>query len=986
MRNSKKLIAVIMTIAILASMMVPALAASYQTEADKLVAAGLMKGTGTGLDLESKLDRIQGIVFTIRAMGVEAAAAAMSEADIAAALANVEDADKIPAWGRPHAAYAVKNNITNGVGGAAAGKIKFDAFAPLSGKQFVTMMLRTLGYAGITLDNCLDKAVEVGMLGAGKTVTFGTQAQLNRDAAAYIIYSTVNNGKVALAGGVTPSATTLVSKLVADGALAATVAAANFTFTVPTPAPAAALTFSAVALNGVQFLLTFNQAINADDGKDEAFYAIDGKVVGDATVQADGKSVLLTITNGAPFGNNSAAKITVKKDFRNVTGTKLAADFVVSDIRVFDTTFPSFDKVEAKGLKTLRLYYSEPVWDTTSAAGLGVGAVPLSDSFEIKNSTYTWTVTAATASVTGKYIDLTLGTNLIEGTVNVKTKKAIKDYVGNMVPETTIAYAYVKDATAPVATVKSAAQKEVVISFNKPVYGDIKIAHSNKDTYVFNKTIAESAATDEITATFTSFPLPAGQVTIYVGPQKDKDVKDLYGNKLVETALTATVTLDVTAPSVTSAEAKDADYVKVNFDEKLDKTVAETASNYTLKKADGTSVVIWKAVYVEADKQVQVWPVGKFTDNTSYVVTVKKSKDLVGNENSTEASKTFTVGDNTAPKVETDTFAVNADGKIYLYFSEPMNATEMVKKANYLVNKDAGGSGTFAALGDNDTVSAMSDKIVLIDLDGAVTGAAVKISTNVVDLAGKKFSPSALEVTYPTSGPIAEESFTIDKAEAIAVNKIKITFTKEVAAFSNTDIVISYGAATAVPLSAVESISGKEVVVVTSSDMSTAATSGAAIVTVSAVGANVQTTKSVYGKKLGNSEKLVADKIAPNVAKTGDNYRVETKITSAAGAVCAKSSAGAVEITYTELMDTATISKLSYTVAGYTINAIGFSTTAGTGVQPSTVTVVTLTVTADADNTPVEPAVKQDLNVKDLAGNTLASGTTYSSKWIAVSP
>src|SRR5450756_2594752 len=51
MRNSKKLIAVILTVVLLASMMVPALAVTYQAEADKLTNAGLMNGTpGTGLD------------------------------------------------------------------------------------------------------------------------------------------------------------------------------------------------------------------------------------------------------------------------------------------------------------------------------------------------------------------------------------------------------------------------------------------------------------------------------------------------------------------------------------------------------------------------------------------------------------------------------------------------------------------------------------------------------------------------------------------------------------------------------------------------------------------------------------------------------------------------------------------------------------------------------------------------------------------------
>ena len=101
MRKTKKLIAVIMTVAMLASMMVPALAATSQVEADALLAAGLMRGTGAGLELDATLNRIQGITFTVRAHGAEAAALAMSEEDIDAALANVQDVGAIASWARP---------------------------------------------------------------------------------------------------------------------------------------------------------------------------------------------------------------------------------------------------------------------------------------------------------------------------------------------------------------------------------------------------------------------------------------------------------------------------------------------------------------------------------------------------------------------------------------------------------------------------------------------------------------------------------------------------------------------------------------------------------------------------------------------------------------------------------------------------------------------------------------------------------------------
>ena len=82
MRNLKKLFAVVMIVAMLASMMVPALAAGveYEDEAGILQDLNLFQGYGAGdLGLEDDLTREQGLALMLRVMGLEEEVKAMTE-------------------------------------------------------------------------------------------------------------------------------------------------------------------------------------------------------------------------------------------------------------------------------------------------------------------------------------------------------------------------------------------------------------------------------------------------------------------------------------------------------------------------------------------------------------------------------------------------------------------------------------------------------------------------------------------------------------------------------------------------------------------------------------------------------------------------------------------------------------------------------------------------------------------------------------------
>ena len=84
MRNLKKLLAVIVVVAMLASIMVPALAAEYENEAKQLQDLGLFQGySSTDLGLDDDLTREQALALMLRVMGLEDDVKAMSDEEVA---------------------------------------------------------------------------------------------------------------------------------------------------------------------------------------------------------------------------------------------------------------------------------------------------------------------------------------------------------------------------------------------------------------------------------------------------------------------------------------------------------------------------------------------------------------------------------------------------------------------------------------------------------------------------------------------------------------------------------------------------------------------------------------------------------------------------------------------------------------------------------------------------------------------------------------
>ena len=141
----------------------------YNALADALDAMGLFQGTGTaygsGYDLEQAPTRIVGLVMFLRLIGEEGAALRSTAANPFA---------DTPAWCDRYVAYAYAQGYTQGVGAGADGRLYFDPDGALTAGEYLTFLLRALGYTDsgaapdFTWSTALERAVDLGLLNSSE--------------------------------------------------------------------------------------------------------------------------------------------------------------------------------------------------------------------------------------------------------------------------------------------------------------------------------------------------------------------------------------------------------------------------------------------------------------------------------------------------------------------------------------------------------------------------------------------------------------------------------------------------------------------------------------------------------------------------------------------------------------------------------------------------------------------------------------------------
>ena len=1001
MRKPKKSIAILLVVSLFISLFSPfALYADTITntaQADALKAATLFVGTNSGYNLTGILTRDQGITLALRAQGLEPAVLAQTEVDVAITLGKVADADKIPGWARKPIAFALKQTpaITTGVSKLSDGRVIFAPSQEMSGKQFITFMARAMGYDS-TLDSSLDAAVVSKMLSASQVVKYAAVSKMTRGQAVDIMHSAVKNGVMAGTG------IRLVDKLVQTGAIT-TLSAIGLGYAVPvvtsTPSPfpvTLALAVSSVtALNCKQLQVTFNREVNPDSIVATNFEVKDnGITVKPATpmLAADKKTVLLTLDGTLALTNASTSRITVKKSIRDTAGANLGSDYVKSDLSIFDTKLPELQNVTVIGSKSILLSYDEPVWNGST---LSIA----STNFTVNSGIYAYSVLSAVSKPVDKTVLLTLGGPMNTGILTVKSNAngtgagSVSDFAGYFSLPKEISFTYAPDTTPVTASIQrvNRVSRTVSVKFSRPVYGsNVRLYQLVSGIDAYGSTLVsktEAAASDTWEFIMTN-GIPAVSVNFFLvnSAAASDQLSDLFGQKVPNFSFTYSVVSDTTPPTVTGIYVNGNASVDVVFSEEIDPVEADKIANFEVRNAAGVKQTLADA-QLQADQQT-VRLLVPLTDLETYTIKVLSMKDLSGNAMTSPYSATRMISDSSNPTV-TAAYAVPADRKIYITFSEAMNATELGMKTNYLVDRD-GGTNNFQLLGDADSVVVTDNRHIALTLGLAISTPSVKMAA-MHDLSGKKLGSDAF-FEYTGEGGnllnIGPQTISLEKAELVANDMVQLTFNTRIAALGSNDFLFRNdvdGSSFAAVIDIVRIVSNSEnasgqseFIVLLDRHLNSDATytdngmAKAVEIQVQPIG-TISASYVLISARNHAAALTLQDKVGGAIALDGignpiitwNDFNGDGKLDT-------------VVVKYDEAILESSLSTMTFTVSGYTVSSVSIDSDglvsagfAGDHVVTSRYVVLNITRAGQTNDVGTKPSVTQMYPISDRLGNII---------------
>ncbi len=835
MRNLKKLMAVVITVALLASVIVVApTSANTLTDAEKCEALGMITGTGAGVNatyLASQPLRYQAAILFLRLLGKEAEALTWKGT---VNFTDVAGDARLSASNKALLAY-LKVHPEFGFGGYLDGS--FRPFEPMTAAMYYKILLIALGYREnieFTYDNVLLFAASKGLsaiysvkdltidhiciatiealgkkakgstitllqdlvevkkvIPTDKAVTSGLYAiptaavTFNSNGGSAVASATVVKDTVVtkpedptkadhlFAGWFKDAALTTPWNFTTDKVTANTTIYAKWTDN-------KLYLFEVKGENLAEVVVTYTKAMATPN---KAHYKVGGTEATAVRLSDDKKSVIVTVPSSKISAENGPMyKIEINKDVKDVDGYTLGTAKTI-EFRVFDTTLPYITSVNLTGPQTFEVIFNEPIKDA--------GTVTINDGVYGISST----------SVSGNKAIVTIAASqLPAGSYNVKVV-GFKDYAGFTMIGDTQTLAYVKDTTTPTASISGTpGQTEVVVEFNKPVKLNDSQSYVDYFYHTFTAWKPSSvAATSPVngfakkyTLTFNSdaYPIPPGSTSLVIlsKGQAGVEIVDEWGNKVTSNIiLPITVVSDTTAPEVKEVKFINEKKVEVYFTKSVNSSQATTAGNFVVKDPAGTAKAPNTLTYNSTDKKTIL----EWNDNLGggvYTVEIKNIEDTTLNKNKiATVTKNFTVTDKTPITTSSVTSTVVLAGTgtndvFYVSFPEIMdmntsNAASVLNKSNYLILKS--GSSTPVALDSKATIEQFGTSQKIVKITNPKTTGLTDDDQSKLIIGRVADSAGNVPVELSFSVNIAKEAAaTVTSVKQTDYNKLTVEFNK----------------------------------------------------------------------------------------------------------------------------------------------------------------------------------------------------------------
>ena len=717
-RRISLLLAVVMVLGSFSAVFAaPAVAKTEAEAAEFLKEKGVLMGNTTGdLELDKILKKEDSVIMLSRLMGVEKEAKEHVVTEAYKAFKDITDQHY-----KGYISWAVEEKYFEG-----NSKTVFGFREDMTVQNYSVVLLRALGYESTGHEDwkgAFKKATDLGLL-TGLEIK-DEKAKLTRGQMSLMTYN-------ALGTNMNGKKTTLAEELKIE---------------MPKPDVLKVEAVSASNLKEVE--VKFNKAVTQEELKDGKNFKVTGtnsttlKFEDNIEIK-DEKTAVLTLVDGSKFTNGRAYKLEIE-NLKDINGKY--------DFNVIDNAIPTVVAVEGLGTKAIRVEFSEPVENVKRS------------SFKLDDKSFSGSV----EPVGLREVILKPYTTMTEGTHKLEIID-VKDFAGFTMFKDVKEFEVVKDVDGPkVKSVTAINDEKIVVEFEKAV--DKATVNNKSIAWGGNRNATSfkvlSAVKYEFAFTGDS-KLPVGQVLVQI-----QDIKDYSGTTMKSQTATVVVNRDEVKPTINKLEVTGDREIELTFNKSLDKTDAQSSSNYKLTNSKNNVVRIAFITYNEKDHKVKLILAEDLNKNENYNLEVSGIRDNSKLNVMEKETRTFQGKKGAEVKVS---FVKYADNKITVTFNRPMDASTLENKANYsimngseikaiadkidevVIVQDGRGAELKLKKDHNLTITPNTTKLVLSanikDVEGNTLSsliADIKADTAVVELAKKDLvlaKNNVLELTF----------------------------------------------------------------------------------------------------------------------------------------------------------------------------------------------------------------------------------------------